>query len=88
MNPNQLKGNIVMMQLIISGLQYQPCNPGFIQARDAIIFADKVHYNGLHRCLLWRGYSKRGLGVNAKAITTIEGGNYHIDGFDIPTDCI
>ncbi|KAH9274848.1 hypothetical protein BASA83_002558 [Batrachochytrium salamandrivorans] len=39
-------GNVVAMKIFIGGLTLQPCNPGLLGARNAIIDADKLHYNG------------------------------------------
>ena len=74
----QTQGNIVMMQLIIAALQLQPCNPSFLNARDAMIFAEQVYYGGIHKCLLWRGFAKRGMGIDAIDFQ---------DGFKIPSEC-
>lgn len=43
----------------------QPCNPTFIQARDAIIDADIALTDGENACEIWTGFAKRGLGENA-----------------------
>ncbi|KAH9252186.1 extracellular metalloproteinase 1 [Batrachochytrium salamandrivorans] len=42
----QSAGNVVAMKIFIGGLTLQPCNPGLLGARNAIIDADKLHYNG------------------------------------------
>ena len=68
------------MQLLIDGMKLQPCNPNFIQARDAIIKADQNNNGGKNKCLLFKGFAKRGLGVNAS-------GNNFNDNFDLPADC-
>ena len=47
----------------------QPCRPTFIQARDAIIDADKALTGGKNSCLLWKGFAKRGLGADASRST-------------------
>ena len=44
----------------------QPCNPSFLQARDAIIDADKALTGGKNACEIWKGFAKRGLGEEAK----------------------
>lgn len=36
-------GNVVFMRLLIDSLKIQPCNPTFLNARDAIIDADACH---------------------------------------------
>ena len=43
----------------------QPCNPNFLQARDAIIDADKALTGGENACEIWKGFAKRGLGTEA-----------------------
>lgn len=37
-----------------------------LTGRDAIIQADANRYNGANKCLLWKAFASRGLGVNAK----------------------
>ncbi|KAI9597875.1 Fungalysin metallopeptidase-domain-containing protein [Syncephalis fuscata] len=46
-------------------MKLQPCNPTFVQARDAIIQAENQLTGGKHACEIWRGFAKRGLGYNA-----------------------
>lgn len=65
MNAKSPKGNIVAMQIIIGGMMLQPCNPTMLQARDAIILANKNYYNGANECDIWKGFAKRGLGFDA-----------------------
>lgn len=49
----------------MGGLQRQPCNPDFIQARDAILETDKALFNGANQCEISSGFAKRGLGAGA-----------------------
>ncbi|KAG2003700.1 extracellular elastinolytic metalloproteinase [Coprinopsis cinerea AmutBmut pab1-1] len=77
-NPDGSEGNIVWMRLYIDALAIQPCNPTFVQARDAWIQADQNRYNGANRCLLFRAFASRGLGLNAR--------NF-VDDTTIPADC-
>ncbi|KAJ8327984.1 hypothetical protein QVD99_006286 [Batrachochytrium dendrobatidis] len=60
------KGNAVFLQILVDGMKLQPCNPTFIQARDAIIQADKAANNGANLCEIQKGFAKRGLGINAQ----------------------
>ncbi|KAI8913275.1 Fungalysin metallopeptidase-domain-containing protein [Gorgonomyces haynaldii] len=76
----QQKGNIVAMQLMIGGMMLQPCNPTFTQARDAILKADQTYYGGNFKCDIWKGFAKRGLGVDAVQSS-------HKDGFSVPSEC-
>lgn len=77
-NPDGPEGNIVFLHLFIDSLALQPCNPTFVSARDAWIQADKNRYNGANKCLLWKAFASRGLGVNAK--------NY-VDDSSVPNEC-
>jgi extracellular elastinolytic metalloproteinase len=65
-NVNSTAGNVVFMHLFIDALAIQPCNPTFLTARDAIIQADVNRYKGANKCVLWKAFANRGLGVNAK----------------------
>ncbi len=79
-------GNNKAMMLVIEGMKLQPCYPGFVDARDAILLADKVLYNGENQCLLWTAFAKRGLGFSATQGTS----NSKTDGteaFDTPSSC-
>ncbi|KAF8649622.1 hypothetical protein AX16_005711 [Volvariella volvacea WC 439] len=78
--PDSTQGNVVYLHLFIDALAIQPCNPTFVAARAAWIQADQVRYGGANRCLLWRAFASKGLGVNARA------GVYTND-FTIPSDC-
>ena len=33
-------GNNLAIQLVIDGMKFQPCRPGFVDGRDAILAAD------------------------------------------------
>ncbi len=58
-------GNQMMLNLVTEGLKLQPCSPGFVDARDAILAADVALYNGVHVPTLWAGFARRGLGSGA-----------------------
>ncbi|EEP81367.1 extracellular elastinolytic metalloproteinase [Uncinocarpus reesii 1704] len=59
-------GKYLAMKLVLDGLALQPCNPNFVQARDAILDADKILTGGRNQCELWKGFAKRELGTGAK----------------------
>ena len=63
-------GNILALQLVTDGLKLQPCSPGFVSARDAIIAADQADTGGANKCLLWTAFAKRGLGFSASQGST------------------
>ena len=79
-------GNNISLQLVMDGMKLQPCSPGFVDARDAIIDADLADNAGANKCILWTAFAKRGLGVSAVQGST----NSVTDGteaFDLPPDC-
>lgn len=64
-DPNS--GSARVLQLVMDGLKLQPCNPTFVQGRNAIIAADQASTGGQNKCMIWTTFAKRGLGVNASA---------------------
>ncbi|KMQ67005.1 hypothetical protein ACM46_05160 [Chryseobacterium angstadtii] len=62
-DPNS--GSARVLQLVVDALKLQPCNPSFIAGRDAIIAADQAKTGGQDKCMIWKAFAKRGLGVNA-----------------------
>ncbi len=58
-------GNQVMLSLVTEALKLQPCSPGFVDGRDAILAADTALYGGAYSADLWRAFARRGLGLDA-----------------------
>jgi hypothetical protein len=58
-------GNNKIMKLVISGLKLQPCSPGFIDGRDALLAADMATTGGVDQCMIWDVFARRGLGFAA-----------------------
>ncbi len=58
-------GNNVAMALVVEALKLQPCGPGFVDGRDAILAADELLYAGANKCLIWEVFARRGLGFSA-----------------------
>jgi extracellular elastinolytic metalloproteinase len=77
-NPNELKGNVIFLHLFIDALSLQPCNPTFIDARNAWIQADVNRYKGTNKCTLWKAFASRGLGLHAAD---------HNDDSAVPQNC-
>jgi len=80
---NGTGGNNKTIQLVIDGLKLQPCSPGFMDSRDAIILADSMNFGGANFGLIWRTFARRGMGYSADQGTT----NSVIDGteaYDLP----
>lgn len=62
-----LGGNQIAIQLVMDGMKMQPCDPSFLEGRDAILAADKALNppDGKFQCHIWYAFAKRGQGVNA-----------------------
>ncbi len=58
-------GNVIAMKLVTEGLKLQPCNPGFIDGRNAILQADINLYGGAHVCTIKEAFRRRGMGEGA-----------------------
>ncbi len=58
-------GNNMAIQLVFEGMKMQPCDPGFVDGRDAILAADVALFNGENQCLIWEVFARRGLGYYA-----------------------
>ncbi|NOT36836.1 MAG: DUF11 domain-containing protein [Saprospiraceae bacterium] len=63
---NKQAGNNIAIQLVMDGMKLQPCSPGFVDGRDAILRADRINNNGANQCLIWSVFARRGLGYSAK----------------------
>jgi hypothetical protein len=59
-------GNAVALNLVMQGLKLQPCQPGFLDSRDAILAADSLLYNGQYHCAIWSAFARRGMGFSAR----------------------
>jgi len=79
-------GNNLAIQLVIDGMKFQPCSPGFVDGRNAILTADTALTGGKNQCEIWRAFAKRGLGFSASQGSS----NNRTDGvqaFDLPGVC-
>jgi hypothetical protein len=79
-------GNNLAVQLVMDGMKFQPCRPGFVDGRDAILAADQALTGGENECIIWRGFARRGLGVSADQGSSAS----KTDGeqaFDLPKGC-
>lgn len=75
-------GNNRAIQLVMDGMKMQPCEPGFVDARDAILQADQIRYGGANQELLWEVFARRGLGYSAEQGST--DGVDAFQAFDLP----
>ncbi|KAJ2140330.1 hypothetical protein IW136_002637 [Coemansia sp. RSA 678] len=82
------KGNVLALQLLVDGMKLQPCMPSFIDARDAILLADRQLTNGENQCHLWKGFAKRGMGPDAELLFDSPwGGGQRTEDFGLPAEC-
>lgn len=79
-------GNNLAVQLVMDGMKMQPCEPGFVDARDAILSADKALTGADNRCLIWKAFAKRGLGTKADQGLSTDRSDGQED-FTVPKDC-
>lgn len=80
---NGTGGNNIALQLVTEGMKLQPCSPGFVDARNAILLADQNMYGGANQCTIWSAFARRGLGYSANQGSS----NSKADGtqaFDLP----
>jgi extracellular elastinolytic metalloproteinase len=79
-------GNNLWWQLVMDGMKLQPCRPGMVDGRNAILAADVALTGGENQCEIWRGFAKRGLGFSANQGSSLS----RTDGtqaFDLPATC-
>jgi hypothetical protein len=73
-----------MERIVLEGLALTAPAPTFLDARDAILLADELLYNGQHQRILWKAFARRGIGLNAW-----DGGHEDAinvtESFDLPT---
>jgi Fungalysin metallopeptidase (M36)/IPT/TIG domain/Kelch motif len=79
------EGQQQSIQLVIDGLKMTPTFPTFIDARDAILLADRVNNQGANQCLIWQAFAKRGMGFFASTLSASETDS--IESFDIAPSC-
>jgi len=83
---NGAGGNNRTMALVIEGLKLQPCSPGFVNGRDAILAADRLLYGGDNQCLIWEVFARRGLGFSANQGSP-DSKSDGTEAFDMPPSC-
>ncbi|MBW3600429.1 MAG: M36 family metallopeptidase, partial [Planctomycetes bacterium] len=77
------KGNTLALQLVMDGLKLQPANPSMLDARNAILLADRNLTGGANQLEIWTAFARRGMGYSA-----LDGGSANslsvIEAFDLP----
>ncbi|HNH82762.1 MAG TPA: M36 family metallopeptidase [Acidobacteriota bacterium] len=60
-------GRRELEHLVVEGLKLTPTAPTMLDARDAILLADRIANQGQNQDIIWRGFAKRGMGFTARA---------------------
>ena len=63
---NAAGGNSASLKLVTLAMKLQPCSPGFLDGRDALLKADEILYKGKYRCAIWSAFTRRGMGTLAR----------------------
>jgi hypothetical protein len=58
-------GNAIALKLVTEGMRLQPCSPGFIDGRNAILKADTLFFGAQYSCAIINAFAKRGMGIGA-----------------------
>ena len=53
--------------LVLRGLQVGPCNPTYVDSRDAILLADRELTGGENQAVIWRAFASHGIGQGARS---------------------
>ena len=73
-NPAAGGGNAIALKLVMEGLRLQPCGPGFIDGRNAILKADTLFFGAQYSCAILEAFARRGMGIGAsQGLATIRG---------------
>lgn len=65
-NISSTAGNIRALKIVVEALKMTPCQPTFIDMRDAVIEANDLLYGSEGSDLLWEAFARRGLGYSAQ----------------------
>ena len=80
-------GNNIALRLVIDGCKLQPCNPGFLDGRNAILKADSINNKAANAALIWQVFARRGMGASA-----VQGSSSVLTdqkaAFDLPTSIL
>ena len=80
-------GNNIAIRLVMEGMKRQPCLPGFVDSRDAILAADEDLFGGANKLLIWEVFARRGLGAladQADPLVSTDG----TEDFSVPAELI
>ncbi|MBS1563433.1 MAG: M36 family metallopeptidase [Bacteroidetes bacterium] len=80
-------GNTIALQLVITAMKLQPCSPGFIDSRNAILAADSILYGSIHKCAIWNAFARRGMGAGASQGSSNSTADQTVD-FSLPSGVV
>ena len=80
-------GNNLAYQLVTDGMKLQPCSPGFVTGRNAILAADQANYDGDLACPIWTAFAERGVGFGASQGSSGVVGD-ETESFVLPSECV
>ncbi|MBM3796728.1 MAG: hypothetical protein FJW31_22340 [Acidobacteria bacterium] len=76
------EGRRKIRRLVLDGIKLSPPSPTMVDARDAILLADRVGYQGASQQQLWQAFASRGLGALAHSVSA--GSSHVAASFDMP----
>lgn len=62
---NQDAGNVMALAIVIEAMKLTKCQPGFVDAREAVLTANAQIYGLDNQCTVFNAFAKRGLGLRA-----------------------
>ncbi|HEV3467766.1 MAG TPA: M36 family metallopeptidase [Pyrinomonadaceae bacterium] len=65
------KGARLADTIMLRGMQLAPCQPSFVDMRDAMLLADTELTGGENRALIWRAFASHGVGLLAFSSTSV-----------------
>jgi uncharacterized protein (TIGR03437 family) len=80
-----VEGQRQSLQLVVDGLKLTPPAPTFLDARDAILLADRINNGGSNQCLIGKAFAKRGAGINASSTDSSDA--FPVEGFAEAPSC-
>ena len=78
---------MLAIQIVMDGMKLQRCNPGLLDGRDALFTADFLNYDGIHECLIWEIFARRGMGFDAEQNDRFDR-NDNVRAFNTQPSCI
>lgn len=78
LDPARCPGNRRWIQLMFDSFLLQQGATSMLDARDAMLAADRMRFGGADRAVMWKAFAQRGMGVDARTdggdATSLKGG--------------